>query len=119
MRISGWVHRRPLELVLAAVQLLLGIRTALPIGTTSYPNLTVKLLFAVLICIPPVWVFFSNTLKGRSRALYCMAVVFLFTSVRIMTLNLTMFASAGAFFGLMVITLTLCAGAHADRSDGD
>jgi len=109
-----WSVRRAIEIVLAISVLIYAVRTGVPVGQSSYSNVWFKLLAALVVAAPGVWLIVANSLKARGEALVAVGAVSISLGAIGLIQDWTRFASAGAAFALAATAFILCAGALAD-----
>jgi inner membrane protein involved in colicin E2 resistance len=104
MRIGHTGRTRVEELVIATVLLLVGVRSALPLGTTVYGQYWIKAVFAVILTAPAVLLYLSHTLEQRKRALLFVFITFAYSGVLTVVLQWQSFASAGMLLGFSALS---------------
>lgn len=100
MRIGHSGRTRVEEIILAVALLFVAARTALPLGATVYGHLALKLVFAVLIAAPALWLLRTHQLAERKRALLGVFITYVYIGLLTVVVDWTRFGSAAAILAL-------------------
>jgi hypothetical protein len=104
MQIGHTGRTRIEEIVIAVALLIVGARSALPIGTTIYGNYWIKAIFAVLIAAPAVVLLLARTLERRKWGLLFVFITFAYSGLLTIALQWQSFASAGLLLGFSALS---------------
>jgi hypothetical protein len=104
MRIGHSGHTRVEELVIAVVLFVVGVHSALPIGTTVYGHYWIKACFAVLISAAAVLLFAARTLDQRKNALLYVCVTYFYSGGLTVVFQWQSFASVCMLLGFSALS---------------
>jgi hypothetical protein len=107
---------RNVERIMAVVLFIFALRIALPIGSSQvYTNQLMKIMFALLVAAPGVWLLFVRSAKNHVKALFSVMATYTYLTVTAMIVDWTRFGGSAASLGFAAVGLILYAGARAER----
>lgn len=107
---------RRLEIVLACVVLVYGVRTAIPLTTAALPTpLWWRIVFGLLVLVPGILLLARSPSPSRRRkTLLGVAAANIYVTAAILGNDWTRLSSAACTFGMSIIAFILYAGARAE-----
>lgn len=105
MMIGHTGRTRVEELILAVGLLVIAVRTASPIGTTSvYGAVAIKVTVGLLIAVPAVFLVLCKKLPARRTSLFWVFVTYAYVGLLVPIVDWTRFGTAGAIFALAALS---------------